>query len=95
MKLNSTDRENMTNQLELSEMKRAWIDTSIDRFFAMGFRQFSADDLHKILDAPPHDNWFGCMMASLRCRGKIREVGRVKSTRPERNGAKITLWETT
>lgn len=84
----------MTNQLELSEIKRAWIDDSalhFDCFMEQG-EKFTADDLHKWLDAPPHDGWWGCLVAKLRCAGKIQEAGRVKSKRPERNGAKVTLW---
>ena len=85
----------MIDQLELSELKRDWIDESALHFecFMERDQKFSADDLHRWLDAPPHDGWWGCLMSKLRCSGKIREVGRVRSTRPERNGAKISLWE--
>jgi hypothetical protein len=85
----------MTHQLELSEMKRAWIDEALTAFNARAFSigTFCADELHQYLPPPDHDGWWGCFVAKLRCAGRIKEVGRVKSTRPERNGAKVTLWQ--
>ena len=85
----------MTTQLELAGLKRVWIDDAVISFarFYPGHR-FTADELHSTLPTPDHDGWWGCLVAKLRCNGRIREIGRVKSTRPERNGAKITLWET-
>ena len=85
------------NQLELSEIKRAWIDDAVDWFLnrrPRDIHQFTVEMLHGYLPPPPHPNWYGCTMAALRDSGKIREVGRVRSNRPERNGAKISLWET-
>ena len=83
--------------LDLSELKRAWIDDALVAFNARAFSigTFCADDLHQYLPAPPHKNYFGSLVAKLRRAGRIKEVGRVKSTRPERNGAKVTLWQTT
>ncbi len=80
-------------QLELSELKRAWIDDSFQKFNARDIGQFSVEELRLFLSEPPHENWWGCLVAKLRCTGKIKEIGRVKSTRTERNGAKITLWK--
>ena len=84
------------NQLELSEIKRVWIDDAHARFMARLFSigTFSADDLRHYVEPPPEPNWIGCLMARLRNEGRIREVGRVRSNRPERNGAKISLWQT-
>lgn len=79
-------------QLELSELKRAWIDDVAEKIAALNGLKFSSDDIHKYAAQPDHPNWFGCLIAKLRCTGKIREIGRVKSARPERNGAKISLW---
>lgn len=86
---------NSAQQLELAELKRAWIDeaeATFDRIKGT-LGRFTADRLHAVLTAPPHENWIGCLVARLRNTGKIRECGRVKSTRPERNGAKISVWE--
>lgn len=86
----------MSQQLELCELKRAWIDDAADllsRTLLARGNQITAETMRKYVIAPPHDNWFGCLVAKLRCTGKIKEIGRVKSNRPERNGAKITLWE--
>jgi len=86
----------MTHQLELADLKRDWIDGAADllsRTLLARGNQITAETIRKYVVAPPHENWFGCLVAKLRCTGKIKEVGRVKSSRPERNGAKITLWE--
>jgi hypothetical protein len=86
------------NQLELTEIKRDWIDEAADLFTrTVGARgnQFTSELVLKHVLTPPHPNWAGCLMAKLRCEGRIKEVGRVRSSRPERNGAKITLWEAT
>ena len=85
----------MTTQLELSALKRAWIDESVFRFHSFSLNRFTVDDLRQLLKEAPKANWYGCLIASLRCSGKIKEVGRVRSNRAERNGAKISLWETT
>lgn len=87
----------MQTELCLNEIKRAWIDDAINllehTLLARG-NQVTAEDMRLRVTPPPHPNWIGCMVAKLRCSGRIKEVGRVKSNRPERNGAKITLWET-
>ena len=86
----------MQPQLQLDTLKRDWIDSAVESFNARAFSigTFTADDLHHYLPPPEHDGWWGCLVAKLRCSGRIKEVGRVKSMRPERNGAKITLWQT-
>lgn len=83
----------MTTQLELSEIKRRWIDDAAKQIRILPGLKFSADDLHKYLPAAPHDGYWGCLIAKLRCAGNILEIGRVRSSRPERNGAKIGLYE--
>ena len=85
----------MTVQLELAQLKRAWIDNALKAFDSRAFciGTFTADDLRAYIGEPPHPNWTGCFVAALRSRGRIKEVGRVKSTRPKRNGAKIGLYE--
>ena len=83
-------------ELQLASLKRAWIDDAADllgRTILVRGNQLTAETIRKHVVAPPHENWFGCLVAALRCRGKIKEVGRVRSSRPERNGAKISLWE--
>ena len=85
----------MSHQLELTAIKRAWLDEAVAAFESRSFSigTFTADDLHQYLPKPDHDGWWGCLVAKLRCASRIREVGRVRSARPERNGAKITLWQ--
>ena len=81
--------------LKLDELKRAWIDDAESKFNARAFSlgTFTTDDLRHYIDEPPTPNWIGCLAARLRNCGRIREIGRVKSTRPERNGAKVSLWQ--
>lgn len=84
----------MTHQLELSALKLDWCDRMASRVLAtMRGREFSADDLHAILDKPEHDNWFGVLMAKLRCSGKIEGIGYKTSNRPERNRATVRVWK--
>lgn len=81
--------------LPLDQLKRAWIDNAVryfDNFMPKG-ETFTVELFYPALDAPPHPNHYGALMATLRTTGRIKEVGRVKSTRPERNGAKISLWQ--
>lgn len=84
----------MTVQLELAALKRDWIEDAAPRVATLlpTLGTFTADDLRGLLPEPPTPNWFGCLIARLRNTGLIQEAGRVKSTRPERNGAKISAW---
>ena len=81
-------------QLELAALRRDWIDENAPRIVALlpTLGTFTADDLRGKIPDPPQPNWFGCLIARLRNTGLIQEAGRVKSTRPERNGAKISAW---
>ncbi len=77
-------------------MRRAWIDDALDllsRTVLARGNEITAETIRKHLKPPPHENWIGCLFAKMKNTGRIREIGRVKSTRPERNKAKITLWE--
>lgn len=81
-------------QLELSALKRAWIDDVSPRVATMlpSLGTFTADDLRDKIPAPPQPNWIGCLFARLRNTGLIQEAGRVRPKRAERNGAKISAW---
>ena len=86
----------LPTRLELATLKRQWIEDAI-AFFDRNKHginsPFSADEFRPCFPPPPKSNWQGCLFAALRCTGRIKEAGRVRSIRPERNGAKITLWE--
>lgn len=57
--------------------------------------EWTADDLHRVIpDGPSDCNWWGCLLASLKARGKIRRVGYRPSARPERNGEVVAVWRT-
>jgi len=81
-------------ELELATLRRDWIEEAAPRVVTMlpTLGAFTADDLRGRIPDPPAPNWFGCLVARLRNAGLIQEAGRVKSTRPERNGAKISAW---
>lgn len=84
----------MTTQLELSTLRRTWIEEVKENFWKLGGRkQISSDDIHEFFGAPPHPNHYGSLFAQLQNAGMVREIGRVKSKRVERNCAKISLWE--
>lgn len=81
-------------QLELSSLKIAWCSRMASRVIeTMRGREFTSDDLHAILEAPAHDNWFGVLMAQLRNSGKIERTGYKPSARPERNGGVVRVWK--
>lgn len=82
------------NQLDLFTIKRAWIDSAEAKIalYAPG-TQFSSDAVYAIVAPPEHHNWVGCLFARLSRRGKLKEVGRIKSLRPSANGRKISLYE--
>ena len=84
----------MNVQLELSEMRRDWIDLYAPTVVALlpALGDFTADDLRGKIPDPPHPNWFGSLIARLRKLKLVVEVGRVRSTRSKRNGAKISAW---
>ena len=83
----------ISNQLELTSIKRDWVEQSIPRveMFFDG-KEFTSDDLHRILDAPDHANYFGVLIATMKKRGLIKEVGYEVSTQPERNKARVLKW---
>lgn len=84
----------MTHQLELTDLKIAWCTRMAERVIeTMRGREFTSDDLHPLLEKPAHDNWFGVLMAKLRCTGRIERVGYRNSTRPERNRAAVSVWK--
>jgi hypothetical protein len=84
----------MPHQLELTGLKRVWLDDAFAKFCRnRPVFSFTADDLHKILPAPEHQNWWGVLTARLKNAGVIRRVGAQPSTRPEANGRMVSVWE--
>jgi len=86
------------HQLELSDLKRDWIEEAALLVKGLAERGqlpdlFSSDDLHVLLPNKPKDgNWWGCLMAKLRNEGKIIRTGSKPSTRESRNGAWIGAY---
>lgn len=90
----------MTTQLEfktpLSQIRHAWILRNERIFPSMILPEiFTADDVRRQIEHPPKANWHGCFIAALKNTGRIISAGRVRSKRPERNGAKIEAWRRT
>lgn len=85
----------MTIQLELSSLKRDWIDRNISRVLdaARGLPSFEAYDLRDAYTNPPAcSNWVGIMFARLRKSRLIQEVGFAPSKNKASNGARVILW---
>ena len=82
----------MTTQLNL--MQRDWIEGCVP-FIARQFTgyTFTSDDLHGLLDAPAHSNWWGVLMAVCKNKGLVERVGYQPSRRPEANGRPIAIWK--
>jgi hypothetical protein len=81
----------MTTQLSLldSEWCKRMMPVVIER---MAGRDFTADELHGLLEQPDNPNLFGALMAKLRCSKRIQHVGFATSKRPERNGGTVRVW---
>jgi hypothetical protein len=83
----------MTTQLDL--LQRDWCDRMAAVVVeSMRGKEFTADDLHAVLEPPAHDNWHGVLMAQLRNTGLIERIGFRPSARPERNGGILRVWKT-
>ena len=92
----------MTVQLELTEIKRAWLDQSLEKFtddnheglwLLRELGEFTSDDIHVCLPQPPdHPNWYGVLVAKMKNAGLIKCVGYRPSTRKERNGGVVRVW---
>ncbi len=51
--------------------------------------EVTTDDLHDVMDTPPHDNCFGAVFHDSRFKWTGE---RVRSTRPEAHGREIRVW---
>lgn len=82
------------HQLELTTLKRSWIEESkpVVIAFALKTVTFTADDLHKILPAPAQVNWFGVLLAKLKTEGYVMRLGYQTSKRREANGRVVSVW---
>ena len=82
--------------LQLDEMRRPWIDESVAWFAANKFRfeEFTSDDLHVWLPAPPEKNEWGSLLARLKKARLIRKIGYRVSARKEANCRPVSLWQT-
>ena len=81
----------MTTQLDL--LQRDWCDRSESVVLAqMAGRMFTTDDLHPVLDAPEHQNWWGVLLARLKNKGRVERAGYQPSRRPEANGRPVAVW---
>lgn len=82
-------------QLELKAIKRAWVDDAASQLAMIlpKLGRFSFDDVHSLLPAPEHVNWYGILAARLKNQGLIRRVDAIASKRPESNGRLISVWE--
>ena len=82
------------HQLELSEMRRDWIYDAVRLFPSIGItKPFTTDQLHNFFTRPPHDNYWGSLMARLKKQNYIRKIGYKVSDRPSANSRPVSLWE--
>jgi len=74
-----------------SVSRHRWVDDA--RIAAVGFcrvyGEVSSDDLHDVMDIPPHDNCYGAIFKDKRFRWTGEYV---KSNRPEAHGREIRVW---
>ena len=83
------------HQLELTTLKRSWIEEAIPVVLAHAKQVsfFTADDLHNILPTPAQRNWFGVLLAKMKNEGRIDRIGYRASTRWEANGRVVSVWK--
>ena len=83
------------HQLELSSVKRDWIEEATETFLAFrhSLRDFTTDDIRPLLPEPENVNWVGILMAKLKNKGLVRRVSARPSERPEANGRLVSVWE--
>lgn len=80
--------------MELTSIKRAWIDEAVARFKTLYLpAEWTSDDLHKTLPVPDSDAWWGVLMAKLKNTGLIECVGYRPSARKARNGGVLRVWK--
>ncbi len=81
--------------LDLTTVKRKWLDDALAFLPPMipFMGRFTSDDLHIILPKPDHQNYYGVLCTQLKRAGLIKPVGFKTSTRKERNGGTVRVWE--
>jgi hypothetical protein len=68
-----------------------WVDRArvVALRLCMEWGTITTDDVHHIMEAPPHDNCYGAIFKGKR----FKSTGeRVRSTRPEAHGRWIEVW---
>ena len=85
----------MTHQLELTDLQRSWVDEALAVIVRAKCdlpETFTTDDLHAILPAPEHPNWYGVLLAKLRNSGVVEKFGYKPSARKSANGRVVAVW---
>jgi len=57
---------------------------------AMRGRDFTADDIHGVVEPPSNQNWYGVLFAAI--RRQLVKVGYRPSERKEANGRVVAVW---
>lgn len=78
-------------------MQRSWCEEAIPSIskVAVIYSNFTTDDLRGFPDVPqpPHNNWWGVLMARMKALGLISRIGYRASKRPDANGRVVAVWE--
>ncbi len=82
----------MTNQLNLFDIKNDWCNRMTPIVLASFKSEFTTDDIHRVVEAPAHPNWFGVLVAQLKNKGLVEKVGYRTSQRKEANGRAVAAW---
>ncbi len=80
---------------EVAALFDPWV-SSCDRaitYLASCGLPFSAEDVRELCGDPPRPNLFGVRFRAALRAGSIRRVGYAPSTRPERRGGVVAMWE--
>ena len=83
--------ESKTMTLQLDLLERDYVTRNIPILLrAMAGKEFTADDVHGVVEPPAHCNWYGGLFSQ--ARRKLVKVGYRKSERKGRNGGVTTVW---
>lgn len=79
------------NTIQLDLLERDYVTRNLPILLsAMKGREFTADDIHGVVNPPQNVNWYGVLMSQ--ARKHLTKVGYRPSTRKEANGRVVAVW---
>lgn len=85
---------NLTGPMALPDDKHVWLTDAADAIKRLAHtgRQFTADDVRKIIGSPEHPNWWGIAFAAAKRQKVIQPVAFGTARAKSRNGGSLKVW---